>query len=49
MLVLCIGIGFFYGAVTGGAWPAIGYSMIGAIIGAPAGFIINLSRRLFPK
>ena len=47
MLVLCTGIGFFYGAVTGGAWPAVGYGFVGAIIGAPAGFIINLSRRLF--
>jgi len=45
--VLCCGIGFFYGAVTGGTWPAIGYALVGAIIGVPAGFIINLSRRLF--
>ncbi len=47
MLVLCTGIGFFYGAVTGGAWPAVGYGVVGAIIGVPAGFIINLSRRWF--
>jgi len=47
MLVLCAGIGFFFGAVTGGAWPAIGYGVVGGIIGVPAGFIINLSRRLF--
>jgi hypothetical protein len=47
MLVLCTGIGFFYGAVTGGAWPAVGYGLVGAIIGVPAGFIINVSRRLF--
>jgi hypothetical protein len=24
MLVLCTGIGFFYGALTGGTWPALG-------------------------
>jgi hypothetical protein len=47
MLVLCCGIGFFFGAVTGGMWPAIGYGVVGAIIGVPAGFIINMSRRLF--
>jgi hypothetical protein len=47
MLVLCTGAGFFYGAVTGGALPAVGYGLVGAIIGAPAGFIVNLSRRLF--
>lgn len=47
MLVLCTGIGFFFGAVTGGVWPAVGYGLVGTIIGVPAGFIINLSRRLF--
>lgn len=47
MLVLCCGIGFFYGAATAGAWSAIGYGLVGALIGVPAGFIINLSRRLF--
>lgn len=49
MLVLCCGIGFFYGAVTGGAWPAVGYGLVGAIIGVPAGFIINMSQRLFDR
>lgn len=24
-----------YGAVTGGSWPAIGYGLLGAIIGGP--------------
>lgn len=47
MLILCIGIGLFYGAVTGGTFPAIGYGLIGAVIGIPAGFILNMSRRLF--
>ena len=47
MLVLCCGIGLLYGAVTGGMWPAIGYGLVGAIIGVPGGFIINISRRLF--
>ena len=46
MLVLCTGIGFFYGAVTGGALPALGYGLVGAFIGVPAGFIINVGRRL---
>jgi hypothetical protein len=45
MLVLCTGIGFFYGAVTGGALPAVGYGLVGAIIGVPAGFILNVTRR----
>jgi hypothetical protein len=47
MLVLCTGIGFFFGAVTGGTWPAVGCGLVGALIGPPAAFIINLSRRLF--
>jgi hypothetical protein len=49
MTVLCIGIGFFFGAVTGGAWPAIGYGLIGAIIGAPAAFIVNVTRRMVER
>jgi hypothetical protein len=44
MLVLCTGIGFFFGAATGGAWPAVGYGLVGCLIGTPAGFIINVSR-----
>ncbi|MEY9981617.1 hypothetical protein ABH995_000954 [Bradyrhizobium yuanmingense] len=47
MTVLCAGIGFFYGAVMIGAFGAFRYCLLGAIIGAPAGFIINVSRRLF--
>jgi len=47
MLVLCTGVGFFFGALIGGTWPAVGYAVIGAFIGIPAGFVINLSRRLF--
>jgi hypothetical protein len=47
MLLLCTGIGIFYGALIGGTWPAIGYGFVGAVIGAPAGFIIIVSRRLF--
>jgi hypothetical protein len=43
MLILCTGIGFFFGAVTGRTLPAIGYAFVGAVIGAPAGFIINLT------
>ena len=45
MTMLCMGIGFFFGAVTGGTWPALGYGFVGAIIGAPAAFIINMTRR----
>lgn len=45
--VLCSGIGFFYGAVMIGAFGAFGYGLLGAIIGVPAGFIVNVSRRLF--
>jgi hypothetical protein len=45
MMMLCIGIGFFFGAVTGGTWPALGYGFVGAIIGAPAAFIINMTWR----
>ncbi|WP_439409601.1 hypothetical protein ACNJX9_16925 [Bradyrhizobium sp. DASA03076] len=47
MAVLCCGIGFFYGSLMVGPWGAIGYGLIGAIIGVPAGFIVNVSRRLF--
>jgi hypothetical protein len=47
MLVLCTGVGFFFGAITGGAGPAIGYGLVGALVGVPAGFVINVSRRLF--
>lgn len=46
MLVLCSGIGFLYGAATGNVRIAVGYGLLGAIIGVPTGFIINLSRRL---
>ncbi|WP_439367434.1 hypothetical protein ACNJYD_08805 [Bradyrhizobium sp. DASA03005] len=47
MIVLCTGIGFFYGAGLIGPGGAARYGLIGAIIGAPSGFIINVSRRLF--
>lgn len=47
MLGLCSGIGFFFGAITGGPWPAVGYGVLGLLIGTPAAFVINLSRRLF--
>ena len=44
VLILCTGIGFFFGAVTAGTWGAVGYAFVGAVIGAPAGFIINMTR-----
>jgi hypothetical protein len=43
-LIFCTGIGFFFGAVTGGVLPAVGYAFVGAVIGAPSGFIINVTR-----
>lgn len=43
MLVLC----FFLGALSGGVWPAVSYGLVGALIGVPGGFVVNLSRRLF--
>jgi hypothetical protein len=43
--VLCTGIGVFYGAVMGTMLTAIGFGLVGAMIGPPAGFIINMSRR----
>ena len=36
-LALCTGAGFFFGAMTGGAAPAIGLGLLGALIGIPAG------------
>lgn len=47
MTVLCTGIGFFFGAVTGGWLPAMGYGVVGAIIGVPGAFIINMTRHMF--
>jgi hypothetical protein len=44
MLILCTGIGFFFGAVTGGTLPAIGYAFVGVVIGAPLAFAINVTR-----
>ena len=47
MLGLCTFVGLFWGASTGGFWSAVGYGVIGFLIGVPAGFIVNLSRRFF--
>jgi hypothetical protein len=47
MLLLCSFVGMFWGAATGGIWSLIGYGVIGFLIGVPAGFVVNLSRRLF--
>ncbi|WP_128948548.1 MULTISPECIES: hypothetical protein [Bradyrhizobium] len=43
---MCSGMGALYGAVTAGALSAFGYGLLGAIIGVPTGFIVNVSRRL---
>jgi hypothetical protein len=47
MIVLCGGIGIFCGALIGDNGTAVGYGFVGAGIGASAGFIINLTRKLF--
>jgi hypothetical protein len=47
MTVLCTGIGVFFGAMTAGWMAAIGYGVIGAIIGVPGAFIINMTRHMF--
>ncbi|CCE00179.1 hypothetical protein [Bradyrhizobium sp. STM 3809] len=50
--VLCTGLGTLYGALTGAGgaaslWSALFYGFIGAVIGVPAAFVINVSRSLF--
>jgi hypothetical protein len=47
MIVLSSGIGIFCGALIGDKGTAVGYGLVGAGIGASAGFIINLTRGLF--
>jgi len=49
---LCAGLGILYGAVmgAGGAaslWAALGYGFVGAVIGVPAAFVVNITRGLF--
>ncbi|MGJ4928047.1 hypothetical protein ACQR1I_17060 [Bradyrhizobium sp. HKCCYLS2038] len=49
---LCAGLGTLYGAVMGAGgtsswWAALGYGFVGAVIGVPAAFVINISRNLF--
>lgn len=50
--LICCAIGAAYGAVMapGGIaswWGALSYGFIGAVIGVPAAFIVNVSRSLF--
>jgi uncharacterized membrane protein len=45
-------MGIVYGAVMGpggaaSVWGGLGYGFIGAVIGVPAAFIINMTRHLF--
>lgn len=47
MLLLCSFAGVFWGAATGGIFSLVGYGLLGFLIGVPAGFVVNLSRRLF--
>ncbi|WP_257165608.1 hypothetical protein [Bradyrhizobium sp. SRS-191] len=49
---LCASLGILYGAVMGAGgtaslWAALFYGFIGAVIGVPAAFVINISRSLF--
>jgi len=50
--LICCGIGVLYGAVMepGGAasvWGGLTYGFVGAVIGVPAAFIVNVTRALF--
>lgn len=50
--LLCCGLGFAAGALMGpgGAasiWNGLAYGFVGAVIGVPAAFIINVTRHLF--
>lgn len=45
--LLCCFVGVAYGSVMIGWWGAVGYGVLGAVIGVPAGFIISASRHLF--
>jgi hypothetical protein len=50
--LVCCGLGFAYGALMGpgGAaslWGGLAYGFVGAVIGVPAAFIINVTRHLF--
>ena len=47
MLALCTFVGAFWGAAIGGFWSTLGYGVIGFLVGVPAGFVVNMSRRLF--
>jgi len=48
----CCAIGFAYGAVMGpggtaSVWGVLAYGFVGAVIGVPAAFVINVTRHLF--
>ena len=48
----CCGLGVLYGLVMGpggpaSLWNGLAYGFVGAVIGVPAAFIINVSRSLF--
>jgi hypothetical protein len=50
----CCGVGAFYGAVMGpgglvSLWSGLAYGLVGAVIGVPAAFIINVSRNFFDE
>jgi hypothetical protein len=48
----CCAIGLTYGAVMGpggtaSLWTSLAYGFVGAVIGVPAAFIVNVTRHLF--
>jgi hypothetical protein len=50
--LLCCASGVAFGVLTSSTpsssiWAGLGYGLVGAFIGVPAGFIINMSRNLF--
>ncbi len=49
---LCAALGALYGAAMGAGgvpalWAAVGYGFVGAVVGVPAAFVINVTRDLF--
>jgi hypothetical protein len=50
--LFCCGLGILYGVVmgpggSGSLWSGLAYGFVGAVIGVPAAFIINVSRSLY--
>lgn len=50
--LLCCGLGVLYGAVMeqggiGSVWGGLFFGFVGAVIGVPCAFVINVTRNLF--